>query len=145
MQSSESSDLTGHFTQPTGTFTPELSTIRSPSSPSGITTVVTERFHRWDLHPLEHQLASLQRLLPPEPVVVKQPGFTRVEEPTLLWNQVVLSFWLWWRRLPVDPPRRFPGRFLPPAWSWLFRPRPHDSARGWASLRRGSVRPFGRV
>jgi hypothetical protein len=30
------------------------------------------------------------RLLPPEPVVVKQPKFTRVEEPTLLCNQVVL-------------------------------------------------------
>src|SRR5262249_27237898 len=27
------------------------------------------------------------RLLPPEPVVVKQPKFTRVEEPTLLCNQ----------------------------------------------------------
>ena len=28
------------------------------------------------------------RLLSPEPVVVKQPKFTRVEEPTLLCNQV---------------------------------------------------------
>jgi len=27
----------------------------------------------------------------PEPVVVKQPKFTRVEEPTLLWNQVPLG------------------------------------------------------
>jgi hypothetical protein len=32
------------------------------------------------------------RLLSPEPMVVKQPQFTRVEEPTLLCNhQVVLS------------------------------------------------------
>jgi len=29
----------------------------------------------------------------PEPVVVKQPKFTRVEEPTLLWNQVAGAFW----------------------------------------------------
>jgi hypothetical protein len=58
-------DLTGHFNQPTGTFTPELSTSRSPSSPSGITTVVPQRFHRWDFHPLERQLASLQRLHSP--------------------------------------------------------------------------------
>jgi hypothetical protein len=28
------------------------------------------------------------RLLSPEPMVVKQPQFTRVEEPTLLCNQV---------------------------------------------------------
>jgi len=28
------------------------------------------------------------RLLSPEPVVVKQPQFTRVEEPTLLCNQL---------------------------------------------------------
>ena len=41
-------DLTGHFAQPTGTFTPELSASRSPFSSSGITTVATERFHRWD-------------------------------------------------------------------------------------------------
>jgi len=26
----------------------------------------------------------------PEPVVVKQPKFTRVEEPTLLWNHYIL-------------------------------------------------------
>src|SRR5258708_6596465 len=31
------------------------------------------------------------RLLSPEPMVVKQPKFTRVEEPTLLCNQVLLS------------------------------------------------------
>src|SRR4030095_9461676 len=31
------------------------------------------------------------RLLSPEPMVVKQPQFTRVEEPTLLCNQVLLS------------------------------------------------------
>jgi hypothetical protein len=36
-------DLTGHSTQPTGTFTPELSTGRSPSPSSGITTVATEQ------------------------------------------------------------------------------------------------------
>jgi hypothetical protein len=58
-------DLTGHFAQPTGTFTPELAACRSPFSPSGITTVVTERFHRWDFHPLERQLASLHGLLHP--------------------------------------------------------------------------------
>lgn len=60
-------DLTGHFTQPTGTFTPELSASWSPSSPSGITTVAPERFHRWDFHPLERQLASLQRFPSPLP------------------------------------------------------------------------------
>src|SRR6516162_6127864 len=27
-----------------------------------MTTVATERFHRWDFHPLERQLASLHRL-----------------------------------------------------------------------------------
>jgi hypothetical protein len=31
------------------------------------------------------------RLLSPEPMVVKQPQFTRVEEPTLLCNHVVLA------------------------------------------------------
>ncbi len=35
---------------------------RSPFSSSGITTVATERFHRWDFHPLERQLASLHGL-----------------------------------------------------------------------------------
>src|SRR6516165_10707876 len=58
-------DLTGHFVQPTGTFTPELPASRSPFSSSGITTVATERFHRWDFHPLECQLASLHGLLHP--------------------------------------------------------------------------------
>jgi len=57
-------DLTGNFAQPTGTFTPELPTSRSPFSSSGITTVATERFHRWDFHPLERQLASLHGLFP---------------------------------------------------------------------------------
>jgi hypothetical protein len=58
-------DLTRNFPQPTGTFTPELPTSRSPFSSSGITTVATERFHRWDFHPLEYQLASLHRLFHP--------------------------------------------------------------------------------
>ena len=58
-------DLTGHFAQPTGAFTPELSASRSPFSSSGITTVATERFHRWDFHPLERQLASLHGLFHP--------------------------------------------------------------------------------
>ena len=58
-------DLTRNFPQPTGTFTPELPASRSPFSSSGITTVATERFHRWDFHPLESQLASLHRLFHP--------------------------------------------------------------------------------
>ena len=58
-------DLTRNFPQPTGTFTPELPASRSPFSSSGITTVATERFHRWDFHPLECQLASLHRLFHP--------------------------------------------------------------------------------
>jgi hypothetical protein len=58
-------DLTELFAQPTGTFTPELPASRSPFSPSGITTVATERFHRWDFHPLERQLASLHGLFHP--------------------------------------------------------------------------------
>jgi hypothetical protein len=58
-------DLTGHFAQPTGTFTPELPASRSPFSSSGITTVATERFHRWDFHPLERQIASLHGLFHP--------------------------------------------------------------------------------
>jgi hypothetical protein len=58
-------DLTRHFSQPTGTFTPELPASRSPFSSSGITTVAPERLHRWDFHPLERQLASLHRLLHP--------------------------------------------------------------------------------
>ena len=36
-----------------------------PSSSSGIATVASERFHRWDFHPLELQLASLHRLFHP--------------------------------------------------------------------------------
>ena len=47
------------FARPTGAFTPELPASWSPFSPSGITTVVSERFHRWDIHQLERQLASL--------------------------------------------------------------------------------------
>ena len=66
-------DLTGHFAQPTGTFTPELSASRSPFSPSGITTVATERLHRWDFHPLERQLASLHGLFHP----LLQTGLSR--------------------------------------------------------------------
>jgi len=58
-------DLTRHFSQPTGTFTPELPASRSPFSSSGITTVAPERLHRWDFHPLERQLASLHRLFHP--------------------------------------------------------------------------------
>src|ERR1700724_4135798 len=53
------------FPQPTGTFTPELPPSRSPFSSSGITTGATERFHRWDFHPLESQIASLHRLFHP--------------------------------------------------------------------------------
>src|SRR5437762_7533873 len=53
------------FSQPTGTFTPGLSVSRSPFSSSGITTVATERFHRWDFHPLEYQLASLHGFFHP--------------------------------------------------------------------------------
>jgi hypothetical protein len=35
------------------------------------------------------------RLLPPKPLVIKQPKFTRVKEPTLLCNQVLFSsIWL---------------------------------------------------
>jgi len=70
-------DLTGHFVQPTGTFTPELPASRSPFSSSGITTVATERFHRWDLHPLERQLASLPGSFTPYNMLV-YPGALRV-------------------------------------------------------------------
>ena len=35
-----------------------------------------------------HTYNDRVRLLSPEPLVVKQPQFTRVEEPTLLCNQV---------------------------------------------------------
>jgi hypothetical protein len=40
-----------------------LPASRSPFSSSGITTVATERFQRWDFHPLERQLASAARAL----------------------------------------------------------------------------------
>ena len=56
-------DLTRHAARPTGTFTSELPAIRSPSSLSDITTVVSERFHWWVLHPLERKLASLHSFL----------------------------------------------------------------------------------
>src|SRR5215472_18456658 len=53
-------------TQPTGTFTPGLSTDWSPSPPPGITTGQLGNFPWRDFHPLEHQLASLQgRSCPP--------------------------------------------------------------------------------
>jgi hypothetical protein len=56
-------------------------------------TVLTSLFHRKRdllkarvvIYAYEHHL----RLLSPEPVVVKQPKFTRVEEPTLLWNHLL--------------------------------------------------------
>src|ERR1700746_954631 len=40
-------------------FTSRLSTSRSPFSPLDMTTAVSGRFCRWDLHPLERQLVSL--------------------------------------------------------------------------------------
>src|ERR1700730_13642698 len=57
---------------PTETFTPGLSTGRSPFPPPGMTTVVAGRLHRRDLHPLEHQLASLQ------PPIIPYGGFSPV-------------------------------------------------------------------
>jgi hypothetical protein len=54
---------------PTETFTPGLSTGRSPFPPPGMTTMVAGRLHRRDLHPLEHQLASLQ------PPIIRTAGF----------------------------------------------------------------------
>jgi hypothetical protein len=57
---------------PTETFTPGLSTGRSPFPPPGMTTMVAGRLHRRDLHPLEHQLASLQ------PPIIPYGGFTPV-------------------------------------------------------------------
>jgi hypothetical protein len=72
-------DLTGNFAQPTGTFTPELPASRSPFSSSGITTVTTERFHRWNFHPLERQLASLHGLLHP-PQLAGLPRRSRVAD-----------------------------------------------------------------
>ena len=71
---------------PTETFTPGLSTGRSPFPPPGITTMVAGRLHRQDLHLLEHQLASLQ--LPKIPY----GGFS----PVRLQGRFVR------RRLPVD-------------------------------------------
>jgi hypothetical protein len=53
---------------PTETFTPGLSTGQSPFPPPGITTMAAGRLHRRDLHPQEHQLASLQ----PIPLSVRQ-------------------------------------------------------------------------
>jgi hypothetical protein len=87
-------DLTRHFSQPTGTFTPELPTSRSPFSSSGITTVAPERLHRWDFHPLERQLASLHRLFHP----LLHAGLSRrtaigilrqlaVRVPQIRWNE----------------------------------------------------------
>ena len=82
-------DLTRNFPQPTGTFTPELPASRSPFSSSGITTVATERFHRWDFHPLESQLASLHRLF--HPLVGSRTGarlrrFSLAVAPRFLWE-----------------------------------------------------------
>ncbi len=56
-------DLTRNFPQPTGTFTPELPASRSPFSSSGITTVATERFHRWDFHPTGISVSIAARAL----------------------------------------------------------------------------------
>src|SRR5215472_11987540 len=47
------------FAQPQGLFLPSFRSSRSPSSSSGIATVVSEHFHRWYFQPLEQQLASL--------------------------------------------------------------------------------------
>jgi hypothetical protein len=82
-------DLTRHFSQPTGTFTPELPASRSPFSSSGITTVAPERLHRWDFHPLERQLASLHRLF--HPLVGSKTGamlrrFSLAVSPRFLWE-----------------------------------------------------------
>src|SRR6516165_5363954 len=49
--SSPWADLTGVTTQPTGTFTPELSTGRSPFPRSGTATVVTEQLPPTGLAP----------------------------------------------------------------------------------------------
>jgi hypothetical protein len=91
------------FPQPTGTFTPELPTSRSPFSSSGITTVAIERFHRWDFHPLESQLASLHRLLHPLlhagssrrtniPITLKMPGTGILRVITDFVNKSLQSF-----------------------------------------------------
>ena len=47
------------FAQPQGLLLPSFRSSRSPSSSSGIATVVSEHFHRWYFQPLEQQLASL--------------------------------------------------------------------------------------
>jgi hypothetical protein len=47
--------------EPTETFTPRLPSVRSPCPMLGMTTMVTERFHRQDFHLQEHQLASLHQ------------------------------------------------------------------------------------
>ena len=91
-------DLTRHFAQPTGTFTPELPASRSPFSSSGITTVATEHFHRWDFHPLERQLASLHGLFHP----LQHAGLSR--------------------RTPVCPSlgNNYPGARDVHIWVWRF-------------------------
>jgi hypothetical protein len=53
------------------------------------------------------------RLLSPEPVVVKQPKFTRVEEPTLLCNQVISATRI---RLLQNRPARTDDRNSSPDW-----------------------------
>jgi hypothetical protein len=88
------------FAQPTGTFTPELPASRSPFSSSGITTVATEHFHRWDFHPLEGQLASLHRLFHP----LQHAGLSRplrfAVHPSTIQST---HFTLWkWVPLPVS-------------------------------------------
>ena len=83
------------YTQPTGTFTLELSTCWSPFTSSGITTVVTERFHRWDFHPLDYQLASLHRLFHPLP----HAGLSR---RTNIAISLVNNFWTPWRALIAE-------------------------------------------
>ena len=52
-------ELTGLFTQPTGTFTSGLSADWSPTPPPGITTVAPEQAPPVGLHSLELQLALL--------------------------------------------------------------------------------------
>ena len=110
-------DLTRNFPQPTGTFTPELAASRSPFSPSGMTTVVTERFHRWDFHPLERQLASLHGLF--HPLVGSRTGAilrrcSLAVAPRFLWecliSRTVSSF-----PAPAssNPSCRFPAMGLP--------------------------------
>src|SRR5262249_2442705 len=52
------------FAQPQGLLLPSFRSSRSPSSSSGIATVVSEHFHRWYFQPLEQQLASLHQHRP---------------------------------------------------------------------------------